>query len=942
MKKIKLLLALFLSMTFGINAQQIYKEYRQLPTEQKSKEVAHLLAQAGNVASIDSVVSTLRNEMAAQKDYATYAFITNEYAIYLYYRGQIRAYDQLLENSESLISQLDEGHFERLLFEHFKTLMLRIKGENVKAAEALTHIRKITEKNDYPDFLKNCYTDLCAVQLGNSDYDKAFVAAKQVLRLSQPIEESNNHLDIAALYTNIGYALLNTDIPLSNSYLKKAVDLFENTTKHHGQLSYRIMAMGALGRSYNLMKDYEKSLETHQRRLTLALDSLATGKLPLHSLAETYMDFFYTYFESKQYPEMIKSARQFMNLCNSNNDKIKTQEYNASLRLLGYAYTMNGKADSALAFLNESLELEKQLHGNAYAPPSLETYLYIADTQFNRKKYEQAEKAYLKAIRCALEQDSVLTKDNLHQIYRYSTYNVTQALFHLQEVCYEANVADNNAEQLYKVLKYNALNEELLIHNHQLSQNESSGLAFSRQLKQNNFYAIQAAERLANKHHITCYADSAFLLSEKTKLFHLRNNKAITATIKNIPDSILGNYYNLQHQLNNASKELSSAERFEISNALFLSKLKLNHYFQDIDVREKKQLSLNNCPEGQCYISYTLYDSTLYIAAFNHQASRIKRIEAPTLKENINLLIRKIKTGADYSSEQAQLSEVLIAPINDILAKQKHITIIPDSYLFKLPFETLISGQHLLIEDYNVNYQYAYSKVNAQSNTAYTLLAISPFAKEEGALSEDLAALVRSNQDQENLRGDQLVQLPYSGKEIKDISKIFKHQGLVSKTLYGSSANKENILQALPQNSILHFATHGTSSGKKDETGLFLSPDNASEISSSFLSLRELYQFELSGNLVVLSACKSGMGDFKEGEGILSLPRGFIYAGIPNIVASLWKVHDKKTKDLMVAFYKHLIDDKLSYSEALQRAKCDCIKKGYQAMDWAGFILISN
>ena len=73
----------------------------------------------------------------------------------------------------------------------------------------------------------------------------------------------------------------------------------------------------------------------------------------------------------------------------------------------------------------------------------------------------------------------------------------------------------------------------------------------------------------------------------------------------------------------------------------------------------------------------------------------------------------------------------------------------------------------------------------------------------------------------------------------------------------------------------------------------------------------------------------------------MALPRGFMFAGVPNVIASLWSVQDERTQELMEAFYSYLLEGN-SYSEALRLAKLDSIKKGSLPMDWAGFILIGN
>jgi CHAT domain-containing protein len=143
---------------------------------------------------------------------------------------------------------------------------------------------------------------------------------------------------------------------------------------------------------------------------------------------------------------------------------------------------------------------------------------------------------------------------------------------------------------------------------------------------------------------------------------------------------------------------------------------------------------------------------------------------------------------------------------------------------------------------------------------------------------------------------------------------------------------------------VIHIASHGIAD-KNDyrNSGIFFSnSDGALGLNESFYSLNEIYDLKTQANLVVLSACKTSVGEVAKGEGVMALPRGFIYAGVPNVIASLWKVHDEKTKNLMVSFYKHLLEDKVTYAEALRRAKLDCINNGFMPIDWAGFILIGK
>ena len=110
---------------------------------------------------------------------------------------------------------------------------------------------------------------------------------------------------------------------------------------------------------------------------------------------------------------------------------------------------------------------------------------------------------------------------------------------------------------------------------------------------------------------------------------------------------------------------------------------------------------------------------------------------------------------------------------------------------------------------------------------------------------------------------------------------------------------------------------------------------------NGFLRLYDIYNLRLSADLVVLSACQTALGQNIKGEGIVGLTRGFMYAGAPRIVASLWRVEDRATAQLMQRFYARMLGDGLTPSAALRAAQVSMLgDKRWQApYYWAGFTL---
>lgn len=149
---------------------------------------------------------------------------------------------------------------------------------------------------------------------------------------------------------------------------------------------------------------------------------------------------------------------------------------------------------------------------------------------------------------------------------------------------------------------------------------------------------------------------------------------------------------------------------------------------------------------------------------------------------------------------------------------------------------------------------------------------------------------------------------------------------------------------ALAEFGIVHFATHGILNDKHPElSGVVLSlVDERGRPEDGFLRLHDIYDLNLPADLVVLSACRTGVGRQIKGEGLMGLTRGFIYAGARRVVASLWKVDDEATAELMKRFYRHMIEGRKRPADALRLAQIDVMRSSEQwsaPYYWAGFVL---
>ncbi len=179
--------------------------------------------------------------------------------------------------------------------------------------------------------------------------------------------------------------------------------------------------------------------------------------------------------------------------------------------------------------------------------------------------------------------------------------------------------------------------------------------------------------------------------------------------------------------------------------------------------------------------------------------------------------------------------------------------------------------------------------------------------------------MLRSAAESGVLRGGRTIpRLPFTRKEAEDILALVPAAQRL-KALDFAASRRTATSSELARYRFVHFATHGFVNPRHPElSGLVLSLfDEQGREQDGFLRLYEVYNLHLRADLVVLSACQTALGKQMRGEGLLGLTRGFMYAGAPRVVSSLWSTQDEATAELMARFYRAMLRDGLATAAAL-------------------------
>jgi CHAT domain-containing protein len=317
------------------------------------------------------------------------------------------------------------------------------------------------------------------------------------------------------------------------------------------------------------------------------------------------------------------------------------------------------------------------------------------------------------------------------------------------------------------------------------------------------------------------------------------------------------------------------------------------------------------------------------------------------------------RAAAEFSKTSAELSRRLW-PASLSSVKATRIWIVPDGALQYVPFAALPLGGAPIVDSVEVStlpsasaMLYLGSRVRAPIEKVAVFAdpvfsADDPRVRGGVAAAADVSSPVASSAFTPRAADfdlDSLHRLRFSRQEAEEIAAVAGSARV--RVEMDFAANRENALSAASSKvSILHFATHALLDEKRPElSGIVLSlvgPDGRPR--NGFLRLVDIYQWRINAQLVVLSACRTGLGTRLENEGQIGLVRGFFYAGASDVLATLWSVDDRATAIFMGKFYQALLRDKLPPSSALRRAQNEMRKDGRwsDAFYWSAFSLIGG
>ncbi|MDX8339903.1 CHAT domain-containing tetratricopeptide repeat protein [Draconibacterium sp. IB214405] len=403
------------------------------------------------------------------------------------------------------------------------------------------------------------------------------------------------------------------------------------------------------------------------------------------------------------------------------------------------------------------------------------------------------------------------------------------------------------------------------------------------------------------------------------------------------PDSSLLDEYN--SKIFNASRQRDELNRYMEENYPDYYDLKYSNSFLDLtDIQkqtDKKEALIEYVliePDKQDPTNETNLDTLASLFTFfitdkevHFNKTRLQNDEIQALETTFRFMsspdyiFTHNEDAKQYCLSAHKLYKLLIEPYEKYLT-DKHLTIIPDGKLNYLSFDGLLRSLPDTSETIRFNeLDYLIKNININYANSVNIFLKNKASKPK-LQNHTLAFAPKYNSEDFVMTGSHysLAPLPGVEKEVNAISKS------VNTTVFKSdNATEQNFREESGRFDILHLAMHAyinDSLPAYSRLAFSQNIDSTALDNDGWLNTADIYNLKLNAKMTVLSACNTGIGKLQKGEGLMSLARGFLYAGCPSVVMSLWEVEDEAGTQIMTSFYKYLKGGKTK-DEALRLAK---------------------
>lgn len=757
--------------------------------------------------------------------------------------------------------------------------------------------------------LANNYSSLAIEYDQLGDYDNAIVYYNKVMSIGK-----KNSLEIIEYVYYPTYCLANCyhqkgQLQKAQKILTQLIDKLEYFSAEKNLFYYRtlIESYHFLVKIYLQKKQYKNTVDYLQKLQDI-------HKQHDYKKSETYLNMSNYYLEIKDYKKAIDYSQQTIASLSITDKK---HYHPVIFNHIAYIYQQQDDYKKALVYCQKSLQSSSLNFSEEerYTNPSFDDIFQ--------------EHTLIKTLNIKLE--------ILQALYKQKDTNVTpQLLLSTIKLCVKA-LEHKNKKFKSKSSQTYWLNKEAI----PLFEN-----------------AIKTTLDLYEQTQKKQYLNEAFMLSERSKSIMMMNalQEQNASTFGGIPQELIEREQELERSKKIAEKAKQDAQMMGDSaqiryqdSLIFVyheEKIELLENFeanypkyhelkyqvqetsiQDVQAGLDKQTFLIEYFQGKNHIYVftisqekafvhhfehnTIYDT--WLASFQHLLPDVQRAQ-----NDIN------KTYKTFVKASYKLYQLLLK--RNILTDKSHLILIPDGQLAYLPFEVLLTKDvapaanqpiqanfatlPYLLRQYTTNYNYSaylFLQQRTQSKKNCKILALAPSYSNKNAPTW-------RNPYEQNLR-KMLDQLPGATRELDSLESMFG-----GAFLRDQEANETNFRKIAASYDILHLAVHGLVNEAKPElSGLALEEDNHS-VQDNILYAYEIKQLDLNAQMVVLSACETGIGKYQRGEGVLSIGRGFMYAGVPSLVTTLWKLNDNTGPFIITEFYKNLHAG-LPKDEALRQAK---------------------